>query len=283
MFIRCSSLGAFAFLLVTNAPAQDPKQRIQALEETLEEVEEEIAELLDLAGTTKPGSTTFLVAGTASVKYTDKEGKVGSYASVFSPHFLWKLNERAFIETHIDFALMDDETDLNMAFFNFSYLVHDNVMLRAGKILSPFGFFQEGVHTAWINRLPDEPLALADDGLAPTADLAAEIRGAVPLDSMKFKYSVYVGNGPRLKTGSSKREDAGTLQFNNHVDNNNSKSIGGRIAWLPVPAVEIGYSFLTARVGDSAFQDVEAFLQGVDVNFNGDIDAINGTIEARAE
>ena len=74
-----------------------------------------------------------------------------------------------------------------------TYIVNDYFTVGAGKFLLPLGIFNERLHPAWINKLPDRPLPYDDEvGIAPEAGIGAFIRGAVPKDSTKWNYAFYI-------------------------------------------------------------------------------------------
>ncbi|MEO6064756.1 MAG: hypothetical protein ABIP49_03110, partial [Lysobacterales bacterium] len=153
---------------------------------------------------------------------------------------------------------------------------------RAGQFLTPFGQFPERLHPAWINKLPDFPLIYQEEGgLVPFSNLGVELRGAVPVKSTKFNYAVYVANGSALNTEDP--DEAGQLVGENFSDNNGNKAVGGRIGFLPIPQLEIGYSIQSAEVGAGDFSGTSALLQGVDVSYQRDSEALRGTLDLRAE
>jgi hypothetical protein len=163
-----------------------------------------------------------------------------------------------------------------------TYLVNDYVTLGAGKFLTPFGTFSERLHPAWINKLPDAPLPFGHDGLVPGSSIGFDIRGGFPiLQASKINYALYLSNGPRLNTEED--DEAGLLHFDNFDDINNSKAGGGRIGFLPIPELEVGYSFLIAKVSPDDFEDVTAVLHGIDLGYVKEIDALGGTVDARFE
>ena len=134
----------------------------------------------------------------------------------------------------------------------------------------------------WINELPNMPFVYGHhDAIAPMTSIGAFIRGGVPLGTMKGNYSFYVSNGPSLETDE---HGAGSLNFDNFEDLNQNKALGGRIGFLPISSLEIGYSFQFSEVSSSDFgQDINALIQGVDVSHVKEYDAIKGMIDVRFE
>jgi hypothetical protein len=167
---------------------------------------------------------------------------------------------------------------VNLEYADINYLLTDWITLRAGRFLTPFGTFSERMHPAWINKLPDMPLAFGEDGgISPFSVLGVEARGGVPLGETKLTYSVYLANTLRLITDDP--SDAGKLMDDKFADDAHRKIVGGRIGFFPIPEFEVGYSILYGRVGASgtSFSDVNALLQAVDLVYVRDADWIKGT------
>lgn len=229
----------------------------------------------------KPGLTNFVIAGAAVTAYQDREGVDSTFGVGVAPTLLWKPMDRLLFETEIAFALTSDDTSVELDYAQFSYLLNDYLTVGGGKFLLPFGKFWEGWHPSWINRLPTIPL-MYERGLMGSTGLGVQLRGGAPIGPTKINYAAYVINGPNFKTSFA---SAGQLGFNNHRDNNNNKAVGGRFGFLPVPELEIGYSVLSGRVGDSGtrYGETDMIAHGIDLNYNREIDAIRGRLDVRAE
>jgi hypothetical protein len=101
------------------------------------------------------------------------------YSAAVSPHLFWTLRDHILFEAHLDFRAGDGTSSLNVEFAQLWYVFDDHFAIGAGKIITPFGFFMEQIHTAWINKLPDEPSVVADHvGLAPTHMIGVQLKGA---------------------------------------------------------------------------------------------------------
>ncbi len=262
------------------------EERLRELEEVVQELETALEETQDQAKAAGPGTTTPLTSGNVKIAFVDKEGKDSTTSVVFSPHFFWRFGDRGFFESHIDFVPANTnggEAKVNLEFANFSYIVSDYVMVEVGKFLTPFGYFQENVHTAWMNKLPDEPLPVANAGLTPTSSVGVQLRGAAPLALGVVKYALYLSNGPRLNTVNGK------LEFGNLTigDTNNNKAVGARLALMPgfLPAGEIGLSFMTGQLDrrDELVPETGMSLWGFDLNFVDTVDIVKGNIDVKAE
>lgn len=262
-----------------------PEPTAAELEQRLEEDEKEIEALKRQADSFRPGTSKFLLTGYAFGEYTAPEGDDSSFNSGFNPIFLWKLGDRLLTEAELEVELEENEAVVDLEYAHVTYLVTDYVTLGVGKFLAPFGIFSERLHPAWINKLPSAPIAFGHDGVAPPSILGFQLRGGAPLGRSKFSYAVYLSNGPRLNSGEEEPEEAGILHFDNNFDVDRNKALGGRVGFLPVPALEIGYSLQTAKIDATGTSrgDVRATLQAADLTWIGDFDAIAGALDLRAE
>jgi hypothetical protein len=250
--------------------------RIDALEEAVE--------------ATEAGLSSFHVSGYGFTRFVNRENEDSTFSAVLAPLFLWQITDRLLFEAEIELELESEhghgETELELEYANAAYLLNDYVTLGAGKFLTPFGLFPERLHPAWINKLPDGPLIYAHGtGIAPFSSVGIFARGGFPVASTKMNYAVYVSNGPALNTGEDEPEEAGLLEFENWEDINNNKAVGGRVGFLPLPQVEVGYSFLWGRVNPSGedIGDADAFIWGIDVTYVQEVDVLAGLIDARFE
>ena len=255
-------------------------------EQTFEEYDKQLKSIKSLATTAQPGNTKPLITGYAFAGYSDRKGENSSFNAGFNPILLWKLNDRLFFEGELELELgrnADGEgvTGVELEYANLSYIANDYVTVKAGRFLSPFGTFAERLHPAWVNKLPDAPLGFGHGGIAPTSELGLQASGGFPAGPTKFNYAVYVANGPRLNTGASEPGEAGLLHFDNNVDINNNKAVGTRIGFLPIPELELGYSFQYARVGEGG--GVNAYLHAVDLSYVRDSRLLKGVIDVRAQ
>lgn len=270
----------------------DLGDRLKGIEEKIEELrsdyEEEIAGLRKQAESGGWGSTKFLIDGDAFAGFTLREGGHSTFFPAFNPHFYWKVNDQILFGTGVELEVHDYNTDVNLEWAMIHVALADSVTVGIGKFLMPFGYFQENIHSAYINKLPDEPLAFFERSpstLAPLHDIGVQVRGPIPWGSTRFNYVVYVANGPELLTGEDDIKEAGTLTFENFDDSNTNKALGGRLGFQPIPRIEVGYSFMQARVGaeGTPFEHVDAILQDVDANYVGTVESLKGNLDLRAE
>lgn len=267
-------------------PTIQPDQGVQPTRDALWETRLRLDALESFNADRETSDTGFHLSGFASTGYTDSEDENSTFSAGISPVFLWQLNDRLLFEAEFEFGLEsvdgEGETEVELEYANGSYLLNDYITVGAGKFLTPFGLFGERLHPTWINKLPNMPFPyMHHGGIAPMTSLGAFVRGGIPLGEAKGNYSLYISNGPSLETEG---HHPGTLSFENFDDANDNKALGGRIGFLPISSLELGYSFQFADVDASTFdQDVDSFIQGFDVSYVREYDAIRGVIDIRFE
>lgn len=252
-----------------------------ANEETFNDYDRQLKAIKSLATTAQPGDTKMLFTGWADAGFANRKGAASDFNASFNPIMLWKLSDRLFFEGELEFEFEDRVTATSLEYANLSYIANDYLTLKAGRFLTPFGTYGEKLHPGWINKLPDAPLPFGHTGIAPTSSLGFQASGGFPVGETKFNYAVYVSNGPRLNMGASEPGEAGLLHFDNNPDNNGNKAVGARLGFQPVPELELGYSFKSARVGQGV--DATALLQAVDLNYVRDAKPLRGVIDVKGQ
>jgi len=178
-------------------------------------------------------------------------------------------------------------TTFSLEIASITYIVNDYIVVGGGKFVAPFAAYHRDFDPSWINKLPDDPLVFSDNGLGPSSVLGAFVSGGIPIGTMKVNYAVYLSNGPELSTNDP--ASAGSLNWDNHIDLNNGKAYGGRIGFLPIPELEIGYSALFGQASPGSsnnpdgFPKTNAFLQAVDFNYTRQSELLGGNIALRTE
>jgi len=236
----------------------------------------------DFARYLAPGSTRMLLTGYGSAGYSDLRHNDPSFSAQFNPMLLWKINDRLLFEGELEFELEDGETSAALEVANLSYLVNDLLTFQAGKFLNPMNSFVERYHMAWVNRLPDKPLAVYD-GLLPETYVGAQLRGGAPLGPTKVNYSAFVANAPKLITSVGPDDDLaslGTMEFDNFGNSGGRIAVGGHVGFQPLPEVEIGYGLHWSGLSDS---DEKAFLQSADFSYLRDSETLRGTVRVNAQ
>jgi len=253
--------------------------------EDFDELEKKVKSLRDEVDRNRLGTSQFHLAGDAAVGFTARNGEKSTFDAGVAPLILWSPHKNILIEAGFDIAgtvSEDNEssTEFDLTLANISFFVNDNLYVGGGLFVVPFGVYHRHFDPPWINKFPDDPLPFGDGGIAPAEETGFFLGGAAPLGDAKIVYDAYVTNGPNLFTTG---ESAGQLNFDDYTDLNNGKAVGGRIGFLPVPNVEVGYSVMFARVNPADFSDTDVLLQAVDLNWRQDVKRLSGQLDFRTE
>jgi len=228
------------------------------------------------------GTTKILIAGWAEGMYEQRNAQVSTFSASFNPIFLWEMTPKLLFDSRLEIEPSGGGTNVNLVNAQISYLLNDYIVLGVGEFFSPSNVFVERFEPQWINKLPDRPIGVYH-GVLPNISVGAQVRGGFPIGPTRLDYAFYVSNGPTLSTFDART--AGTLDFNSYTDNNDDKAVGGRVGFLPIPGVEVGYGFETSRPGfqGTAFADLRALVQSVDLEITRDSDLLKGRINLFAQ
>ena len=228
------------------------------------------------------GTTKFLLAGWAEGMYEQRNDQVSTFSASFNPIFLWELTPKILFDSRLEIEASGGGTNVNLVNAQISYLLNDYMAFGVGEFFSPSNVFVERFEPQWINRLPDRPIGVYH-GVLPNISVGAQVRGGFPIGPTRVDYAFYVSNGPTLNAFDA--PTAGTLNFNSYTDNNDNKAVGGRVGFLPIPGVEVGYGFETSKPGfqGTSFSRVQALVQSVDLEITRDSDLLKGRINLFAQ
>jgi hypothetical protein len=257
---------------------QDKKKEDQDLQAQIDELEKQLKAVKERTEEEKPGWTKMALTGFGFAGFEALRGEKSSFTAGFNPVFLWKPTDRLFFEAQIELTLEGNDTGVALEYAQLCYILNDFMTIGAGRFLTPFGTFQQWLHQAWINKLPDNPFAYDDGGITPEGTVGVELRGAFALgDNSRLNYAVYVGNSPRLDTDT---QEAGILFDDNFTDTKDPKVVGARVGFLPIPELEVGYSVLTGHVGDAGtpFSGLKTVMHGPDLMYLRDSELLYGTV-----
>jgi hypothetical protein len=270
--------------------ATDPNEKVPGSQETtqqeIQRLDRQVARALQIAEGSGLGDTKLLITGSAAAGHFDPEGESSTFTAEFNPMLLWQLNERLFFEGELELRLegpdvggegSETETELDLAYL--SYILNDYALVSAGKFSVPFTAYHNHLDPGWINKLPIDPLVYADGGIAPDTGVGVFVTGAAPCRRALFNYAMFLTNGPALITEDP--DAAGGLNFDNFNDLNNSKALGFRIGYLPIPQLEVGYSFEFSRPNPPGFATVRSTMHGLDLNYVAHIESVMGQVTAR--
>lgn len=211
------------------------------------------------------------MAGYADVGYvkSDAEGDDGSYnVGTFAPIFHYQFRDQVMLEAELEFSTAEDgSTETAMEYLTIDWILNDNMILVAGRFLSPVGNFRQNLHPSWINKLPSAPPGFGHDGAAPVTDMGVQLRGGFHIGGMKANYAVYTANGPEVKAEIA--PDAGDSTVIDEIeydgveaeafgaDGDGEKVFGGRFGILPVPSLEIAVSFVSGKATVTSYEGDE--------------------------
>ena len=255
-------------------------------EQALDDLEKQLKDVKKMAKDSFPGTSKFLLTGYGSAGFIEQNhGGDKLFSATFNPIFLWKLSDRLLFEGELEAELEGHETHLALEMAHISYVLNDYITVSGGKFLNPMNYFVERQHMAWVNKLPDKPLTVYD-GLLPEAEVGVQLRGGIPVGPTKFGYAFFVANAPELRvdTASIGATDLGTLEFDNFDNVGKHIAVGGRIGFLPIPELEIGYGFQYSDVAPPGNGgSVKALLQSADFSYVRDSVLLKGILNLKAQ
>jgi hypothetical protein len=210
------------------------------------------------------GLTTFgFISSKTTVTPPGESGQVSKTTSLgdegrfeFSPMLLWRHSTKWLMEFEPSF----DGTSLGVNWADIHYFACPGLQIRAGYFVLPFGIYNKRLAAGWINKLAPDPQGLD----LPGTDFGVGISGGLPLGNMKWSYDLSLTNGLQLLSD-------GELQGAGITDNNNNKTVTGRIALLPFSnsSLEVGVSGLYGGVSDagSDYHNANTTMYGADLTY----------------
>ncbi len=220
----------------------------------------------------EPGNIQVLIAGDVNFQFQNVQGSHSTFYADSSPMIQVRIDKNIFVDTAFDFytqagAAGGSAADIGAA--NINYELNNNMTLGGGLVTSPIGGIVGQYNPApWNRWLVDGSL---EDALLPGNELGVWTRGGLPApDNMGYlTYFLFVSNGPAL-TSTTDQNGAtyNNLQFGNwDPAAQNGKTVGGRFSYIPIPNIEIGYSFEWARPSaDGAITTTNSLINAVDFN-----------------
>jgi hypothetical protein len=196
------------------------------------------------------------IAGERQTSKTNSLGDADNYE--FSPMLLWRHGDKWLLEFEPSFA----GGSLGVNWADISYFAAPGLIIRAGYFVLPFGTYAKREAAGWINKLPTDPLGIAD--MPPQTDYGVEVEGGFPMGNMKWSYDVALTNGNQLLPD-------GEIQNAGLTDNNTNKTVTARFALLPFSnsSLELGISGMFGQVGDAgtSYQHLKSAMYALDLNY----------------
>jgi len=226
-----------------------PSEEIEALRVEVAATKQVALQATQSSNEWKNTSSTTHMAGYASADFISPENGNSAFTANFNPMFHFQWQDRILWEAELAFGLEESgETSVDLEYTTIDYFINDNMILLAGKFLSPIGSFRQNIHPSWINKLPSAPPGFGHDGAAPIAEVGVQLRGAFNFGSTsKITYAGYVGNGPVLVGEGGEIHGIEAEGFAGDADG--EKVFGGRLSYLPFPRLEVAVS---GAFGDAA-------------------------------
>lgn len=278
----------------TTQPAPSGGERPVTREE-FEQMQDQWRKTMRQVHAALPGTEHLVIAGDGAVTFTNlqKASSPSTFDAVVSPLILWEPTDRLLVTAAFDLAVGTDTTGVSSSSINVniadaSIIVNDNLIVGGGLFVVPFGQYHNHFDPPWIEKLPDAPLAFGDSAIGPSSEVGIFAHGAAavpflhaPFSSPKIVYDAYLTNGPQLIANDPTA--AGSLNFSDFTDLNNGKAVGGRIGFLPFPALETGYSVQYAQASPVGFPKTYVLLQAADLNWVQLCRPLGGVFTTRAE
>jgi hypothetical protein len=199
--------------------------------------------------------------------FPSERGEGKFFFEELAPIFLLQLNDHILLESELEFHL----DGVEVGYAQMDYIVNDWLTFVAGRYLTPIGFFNERLHPAWINKLPDFPLMMLQTTFADSGLNGIQIRGGKYCfcSPVKFEYSLFLANGFGVPGAAALTDlaDIGAIK-DTSKDVNDAIAFGGRLGFL-VPRLGIwgGVSTLINRpFGEDKGNDINVF--DIDLNYH---------------
>ena len=244
-FIKLS-LAASVFASGAAIANEDTESRIANLESQIAALRE------DVKSNNLDTLSKLHMTGFSNVDFIAGSGRKqdGFTAAEFTPIFHFQFSDRVLFEGELEAeTTANGGTEIGLGYANINLILNDYMALVAGKFLSPIGQFRQNIHPSWINKMPTAPVGFGHGGAAPLSDLGVQLRGGIPLSgSMRANYALFTSNGPTLVVDGA----TGELELETEAASSNADGnfvYGGRVGFLPVPALELGLSGALGKVG----------------------------------
>gem|GEM_PF-775819 len=230
------------------------------------------------ANSPKGGATKLLLAGKAEFSWTRTHlaGAPTShsfYPDAFMLMPLVKVNDKLFFDgqVEVDVNPTGGGAAINLVEMIAYYRVAPSLNIFAGNFSPKYGLFL-GVLDDFTNRYASDPIGMAR---GPQTQTGLGIQGGVQAGYSKFNYQLYLANGPQLIVDSTTQDNSnptGQLTYDNYLDNNKNKSIGGSIGFLPFSnsCLQLDASGqVTAKTGDDGtpFESISSTSLAFDMNY----------------
>ena len=193
-----------------------------------------------------------LITGGVDTGYSKPTGQGSSfYFGDFNPVFLFSYDDILLFRSSLSFTFDNQaNTDTSLDFANLNWFINDYVTFGFGKFDSALGQFTQNLSATWVNKLPSLPVGFDSNQAAPQSDIGIQLRGGLPLSTLKANYIFYVANGPEAMVDTMSVIPAIVNIATDGFSGNNTGNyvMGGRAGFLPTANFEIGISAATGQL-----------------------------------
>ncbi len=231
------------------AKASGERANLEAMQADINAAKQIAERATQSANEWKDATSVTHLSGYASADYVSPENGNAAFIANFNPMFHFLLGDKLLWEAELEIEVEENgDTEIGLEYSTVDIFLNDSMTLMAGKFLSPIGNFRQNIHPSWINKLPSAPPGFGHDGAAPISEVGLQLRGVAPVgDNSRFTYAAYIGNGPKLEGEDGEIHAIEAEGFAGDPDD--EKVFGGRLAFLPIPRLELAVS---AAFGDAA-------------------------------
>ena len=217
--------------------------------------------------------------GTAIGGYMDHELFWNDDAKTFDQHrfipFIHgTVSERIHVTAEVEFehgGSVPGDGEIKLEFATIDISFSEAVNYRGGVILSPLGRFNL-IHDSPLNDLTNRPLVNREIIPTTLSEAGMGLYGTIyPSEAALLGYEIYVVNGFNAATAASIRSGRGSQK----ADNNDEKSIVGRLNCSPMLGLDVGLSAHWGAYDDAG--DESLTIAAVDGSWN------RGAWDAKAE
>ncbi|NKB68228.1 MAG: hypothetical protein GKR89_14295 [Candidatus Latescibacteria bacterium] len=180
----------------------------------------------------------------------------------FIPFFYSEVSERIHVLAELEFehgGLVkgngDSDGEIKLEFATLDIHFSEAVNYRAGVILSPLGLFNL-IHDSPLNDLTNRPLLARQIVPTTLSESGMGFFGTIyPSEESLLSYEFYTVNGFNSKTAGSIRSGRGSHK----TDNNDDKSLVGRLHFSPFLGLDLGGSLHWGAYDDAGDHNLTIF------------------------
>ena len=187
----------------------------------------------------------------------------------FIPFIHGEVNDRIHVMAELEFehgglvkGSGDTDGEIKLEFATLDIAFAESFSYRGGVILSPLGKFNLN-HDSPLNDLTNRPLVAREIVPTTLAEAGMGFFGTVyPGEEAVLGYELYMVNGFNEKTKQKIRSGRGSQK----ADNNDQKSLVGRLNYSPFLGIDLGGSFHRGAYDDAGKHNLSIFA--ADMSYN---------------